>query len=60
MAKTWFPDGKDDPAIVLIRIQLASGHYWDTKHNKMVQLAGMVLGAITGKETDDGVEGELR
>lgn len=59
-AKTWFPNGKEDPAIALIRLEPLGGYYWDTKHNKMVQLAGMVVGAITGKETDDGREGQLR
>ena len=57
--KTWFPEGKDDPSITLIRFRPHIGHYWDTKHGKMVQLAGMVVGALTGKPTDDGVEGNL-
>ena len=59
-AKTWFPEGKEDPSITLIRFVPTSGHYWDTKHNKMVQLLGMVVGAVTGKETDDGIEGDVR
>ena len=60
LAKTWFPQGKEDPAIVLIRVTPRAGHYWDTKHNKMVQLVGMVVGALTGKETDDSIEGSIR
>lgn len=59
-AKTWFPGGKDDPSITLIRFVPTGGHYWDTKHGKMVQLLGMVVGAVTGKETDNGVEGHVR
>jgi general stress protein 26 len=55
---TWF-DGKDDPNITIIRFSPESGHYWDTKHGKVVQLAGILYGAITGKETDDGLEGNL-
>jgi general stress protein 26 len=59
-AKTWFPDGKDDPSIALVKFSPKVGHYWDTKHGKMVQLVGMVVGAVTGKETDDSLEGDLR
>ncbi len=58
--KTWFPEGKEDPSIRLIRFSPRVGHYWDTKHNKVVQLLGMAAGAVTGKAADDGVEGELR
>lgn len=57
--KTWFPDGKDDPSITLIRFRAQIGHYWDTKHGKAAQLAGMLVGAVTGKPTDNGIEGNL-
>jgi len=57
--KTWFPEGKEDPSITLIRFRPRVGHYWDTKHGKMVQLAGMLVGAMSGKPTDDGIEGDL-
>jgi general stress protein 26 len=56
---TWF-DGKDDPNISIIRFDPENGHYWDTKNGKIVALAGMVVGAITGKETDNSLEGDLR
>lgn len=58
-ANTWF-EGKDDPNISIIRFEPESGHYWDTKNGKIVALAGMVVGAITGKETDNSLEGDLR
>lgn len=59
-AKTWFPGGPEDPELTLIVVTPRAGHYWDTQHNKMVQLAGIALGALTGKMTDDGREGELK
>ncbi len=58
--KTWFPEGKEDPSISLLRFTPKIGHYWDTKHSKAVQVLGMAVGAVTGKTTDDGVEGDLR
>ena len=55
---TWF-SGKDDPNITIIRFTPESGHYWDTKHGQVVQLAGLLYGAFTGKVTEDGLEGNL-
>jgi general stress protein 26 len=57
--KTWFPEGKDDPNLVIIRFRPESGHYWDTQHGKFAQLLGMIAGAVTGKETDDSLEGNI-
>ncbi|HEX2726525.1 MAG TPA: pyridoxamine 5'-phosphate oxidase family protein, partial [Beijerinckiaceae bacterium] len=28
--KAWFPDGKDDPQIALIRVRPEKGEYWDS------------------------------
>lgn len=56
---TWF-DGKKDPNITIIRFTPEAGHYWDTKHGKLIQLAGMLVGAVTGKQTDDGIEGRVK
>ena len=58
--KTWFPEGKEDPTITLIRFIPEIGHYWDTKHSQMVQLLGMAVGAATGKRTDDSIEGDVQ
>ena len=44
--KAWFTEGKDDPNISLIRVNPEQGHYWDTKHNKMVQLLKIAVGAV--------------
>lgn len=57
--KTWFPEGKDDPNLCIIRLKPESGYYWDTQHGKAAQLLGMIIGAVTGKETDDSLEGKV-
>ena len=59
-AKTWFNEGVDDPELTIIRVRPEEVRYWDTKHNKMVSLLKIVAGAISGKESDDGVEGNIR
>lgn len=60
LAKAWFPDGKDDPNLTLIGVRPTEGRYWDSKHGKMIQMVGIVIGAVTGKPTDDGRVGKLR
>ncbi|HET6227174.1 MAG TPA: pyridoxamine 5'-phosphate oxidase family protein [Bacteroidia bacterium] len=57
-ADNWF-EGKEDPNITLIRFTPSDGRYCDTKHGKIVQLAGMLVGAITGKNKSDSVEGKI-
>lgn len=59
LANNWF-DGKDDPQITIIKFTPEKGHYWDTKHGKVIQFAGMLAGAVTGKQLDDGVHGDIR
>ncbi len=58
-AKAWFQDGPDDPNLSLITVQPEESMYWDTKHNKMVQLMKIAASIVTGKTMDDGVEGKL-
>ncbi len=58
--KTWFPNGPDDPNLMLIRVRPESGYYWDTKNGKAVAFAKMMVGMVTGKELDDSIEGEVK
>lgn len=58
-ANTWF-EGKEDPMLTIIRFTPEDGHYWDSKHGKLIQMAGLLVGAITGKQTDDGLQGDLK
>lgn len=32
--KTWFPGGKDDPTLVLLRVTSEAGEYWDNSGSK--------------------------
>ena len=59
-AKPWFGEGPTDPNLTLIRVRPTAGQYWDTKHNRMVQLLGIAVGMVTGQPLDDGVTGSLR
>jgi general stress protein 26 len=58
-ANIWF-EGKDDPNLTIIRFTPQEGHYWDSKHGKILQMLSFVFGAITGKQTDNGLQGDLK
>lgn len=58
--KTWFTQGVEDPRITIIQVRPQQGYYWDTKHNRAIALAKMVVGAVSGKTLDDSIEGKLR
>ena len=47
--RTWFPEGKDDPTIGLIRVHPVKGEYWDSPSSTMLHLYGYAKAAITGE-----------
>lgn len=60
LAKAWFPEGKDDPNLSVIKFSAIEGHYWDTQSGKLVSLLKIVISAATVNRSDDGgVEGGL-
>ncbi len=52
-AKIWFPDGVDDPTLILLRVEVVNAEYWDSPSSKMVQLYGMAKYALTGKKNSE-------
>ncbi|MBS1600143.1 MAG: pyridoxamine 5'-phosphate oxidase family protein [Bacteroidetes bacterium] len=59
LAKAWFPEGKDDPNICVIRIYPVKGNYWDTQHGKMIEFLKIIAAAVTGNKEGDGVSGDI-
>ena len=47
--KAWFPEGKEDPQIALIRVHVESAEYWHAPEGKMVHILGFAKAALTGK-----------
>jgi len=47
--RTWFPEGKDDPTIALIRVHPAKGEFWDGPNSALRHLYGYVKAAVTGE-----------
>ncbi len=46
--KNWFPDGKKDPDLALLRVKVDRAEYWDAKTAAMVPLAGLVQSSLGG------------
>lgn len=54
MAKAWFPKGKDDPELILLRVQIQMAEYWDASASMMVRLFQQASALLTGKQPDMG------
>ena len=46
--KNWFPDGKKDPDLALLRVRVDRAEYWDAKTAAMVHLDGLVKSSLGG------------
>ncbi|MFC5270239.1 pyridoxamine 5'-phosphate oxidase family protein [Adhaeribacter terreus] len=52
--KAWFPEGKTDPNIALLKVSIDSAEYWDSPSSNMVQLFGMAKAMVTGEPYKPG------
>jgi len=50
--KAWFPEGIDDPDMILIKVTPQEINYWDNNSIKM----GVI---VTGKQYDNGEQGKI-
>jgi general stress protein 26 len=48
MLRAWFPQGKKDPNIGLIRIDTTEAEYWDAPDSIVSQLLGVVKATLAG------------
>jgi len=52
--KMWFPKGKEDPDVALLRVSLEKGEYWDSPSSAIGYALSFVSSLVTGKEPDFG------
>jgi len=52
--KAWFPEGKDDPNIAVIRVEITQAEYWDTPSSPVVHLIGYAKAVVTGESYHPG------
>ena len=57
--KIWFPQGKDDPEIALLRVSLEKAEYWDNPSSTVGFALSFVSSLVTGKEPDMGENKKL-
>lgn len=57
--KAWFPEGKNDPSISIIKVKPTSGYYWDTKGSKMVNFFRRAASVALGENLIQGNEGTI-
>ncbi|WP_127137192.1 pyridoxamine 5'-phosphate oxidase family protein [Flagellimonas oceanensis] len=53
---TWF-EGKDDPNLALISVNMGSAFYWDNENAKLVSLFKIGKGGSVKEESGSGVKG---
>lgn len=59
-ARVWFPKGKDDPDIALLRVDVDHGEYWDAPSSAMLHLYGYVKAAVTGEPPHPGGHAQVK
>ncbi|HEA19783.1 hypothetical protein LCGC14_1014650 [marine sediment metagenome] len=58
MLNTWF-DGKDDPNLALLNVNVENAQYWDTDSNKLVSFYDMGKSATMDKNPVVGKKGHI-
>lgn len=53
-AKAWFPNGKDDPELTLLKVHTSMAEYWDANSSRMVRFFQQATAAITGNPPEMG------
>ena len=54
MLKAWFPDGKDDPQLALLKVTVAQAEYWDAPGSRMVVALDYLKARLTGQAPELG------
>lgn len=54
VVEAWFPDGPDDPDVVLLEVAGSSAEYWDTPGGRVASLISFVKAKATGRPYDGG------
>ena len=57
--KMWFPKGKDDPEVALLKVNLEKAEYWDSPSSTIGFALDFVSSLVTGKEPDSSENKKL-
>src|SRR5262252_1492595 len=50
----WFPEGKEDPNLALLRIKIEKAEYWDSPASPISFALNFVSALVTGEEPESG------
>ena len=59
MYKAWFPEGEDDPAVTVLRVDVSEAQYWEASASRLVRGAKYLAAAVTGGKVDLGETGKV-
>jgi general stress protein 26 len=51
MLRAWFPEGKNDPSIGLIKVSMETAEFWDSPSSPIAYLYGYGKAALTGERS---------
>lgn len=52
--EAWFPDGPEDPGVVLVRVEAESAEYWNTPGGRIASLFSFAKAKATGRRYEGG------
>lgn len=52
--EAWFPNGKNDPEVAILRVRPHHAEYWDSPSSKMIQLFKIAKANVTHRQPDMG------
>jgi len=58
--KAWFPEGVDDPRLILIKVDPTVAEYWDSSSSKMVIAFNMLKAIVSGDQYDEGKHEKIK
>lgn len=60
MQKVFFPQGKDDPQLVVLRVHVRDASYWESAGNLVERVLDFTHGLISNEHADLGKQGHLQ
>ncbi|HEY3329718.1 MAG TPA: pyridoxamine 5'-phosphate oxidase family protein [Capsulimonadaceae bacterium] len=52
--KAWFPKGKEDPNILVLKVEVNSAEYWESPSSPVATLVGFIQAIATGHQANVG------
>jgi general stress protein 26 len=57
--KDWFPKGKNDPEIAVLRVDVSEADFWEASGSRLARSAKYLAAAVTGGKTSVGESGHV-